>query len=321
MTPWLVVWLSVAPALPQWSAPEGCPTQGEVEAQAEALLLEPTEEPLTYEGQIEVTPTGYRLDLNVGATSRVIEAHDCGRLGTAAALIIAVEHDPVAVAAAVEPVVQTPRESETAPTQPEEPQGEPEPEPVERAVIWSPEPEPVPPSAVRRAWVGTLRAGVGVEIGSVPRPGASFLLAGGIGGSRWRVEAGSTVSLPRDVPIEGRTDVGARAMLFAGHARGCWLPGGERVRVPLCGGVEAGGLWARGYGPGINPSARTQLLVAALASAGLNYWVSKRFGVMADAELDVALRQPAVTITGVDDVFRAGAVGARFVIGPILRFP
>lgn len=316
MTPWLVVWLSVAP---QWTAPDGCPTRDEVEAQAEALLLEPAAEPLEYRGQIYVTPTGFRLELDVGTTSRTIEAEECSRLGTAAALIIAVEHDPVAVAVAVEPVVQpvAPPELEV----PEEREALPVAEP--EAASLEPQPEPAQPRRppAQRTWLGTVRAGVGVELGVLPRPGASFLLAGGVGGPQWRVELGGTASLPRDVPVEGRTDFGARATLFAGHARGCWLPGGERIRFPLCGGIEAGGLWARGFGPGISPSARTQLWGAALASAGLNYWVSKRFGVMADAELDVALRKPAVTLIGVSDVFRAGAVGARFVIGPILRFP
>lgn len=317
MTPWLVVWLSVAP---QWTAPDGCPTREEVEAQAEALLLEPVVEPLEYRGQIDVTPTGFRLELDVGATSRTIEAEGCSRLGTAAALIIAVEHDPVAVAVAVEPVVQSvapPAELDIPETVEEVPVTEPE------DVSPEPQPEPALPrrTPARRTWLGTVRAGVGVELGLLPRPGAAFLLAGGLGGPQWRVEVGGTASLPRDLPVEGRTDFGARAMLFAGHARGCWLAGGERVRVPLCGGIEAGGLWARGFGPGISPSARTQLWSAVLASAGVNYWVSQRFGVMADAELDVALRKPAVTLIGVSDVFRAGAVGARFVIGPILRFP
>ncbi|MCR9160791.1 MAG: hypothetical protein ACE37F_03850 [Nannocystaceae bacterium] len=314
MTAWLVALLSVAPAQPTWSAPAGCPSQREVEQEVEALLLEPSKRPLEYAGKIDVVPAGYRLQLDVGATSRVIEAVDCRRLGTAAALIIAVEHDPIAVAVAVEPVVQEP--------EPERPWPEPPPEPKPPPAAVAPRPDPAPePPPTRRPFHGTVRAGVGVELGNVPRPGALFLLAGGVGGPRWRVELGGTASLPRDVPVEDRRSFGARATLLAGHARGCWLPGGERVQVPLCGGLEAGGLWARGYGPGVSPSARTQLWMAALASAGLNYWVSSRFGIMADAELDVALRQPAVTLIGVSDVFRAGAVGARLVVGPVLRFP
>lgn len=321
MTAWLVVWLSVAPAQSLWTAPEGCPTQDEVERQTEALLLEPHDGVLEYSGRIEVTGAGYRLDLEIGSTSRTIEAAECSRLATAAALIIAVEQDPVAVAAAVEPVVQRPTQlQERAPVERPEPRKDPEIRPTPPQELPSERvraPGPERPGEVR----GTVRAGLGVELGNVPRPGAGFLVAGGVGGVRWRVELGGTASLPRDVPVSGRPQFGARAALFAGHARGCWLPGRERFQVPVCGGLDVGGLWARGFGPGVEPSARTQLWLGAMASAGLNYWISGRFGLLVDAELDVALRQPAVMIVGVDDVFRAGAVGARFVVGPILRFP
>lgn len=315
MTPWLLVWLSVAPAETHWDAPDGCPGREAVEAQARRLMLGPPGD-VRYRGRIETTADGYRLDLEVRGHDRVVEAADCGKLGTAAALIIAVEHDPIAVAMAVEPVVEPEPEPELVAD------GEPEPEAVAEPLPRFPPtrtPERLEPPSTSRL-LGTLRAGVGAEVGLLPRVGAAFDLGGGLGQEHWRVELAATTSLPRDIEVRERSGYGARAMLFGGQVRGCWVPG-DRLQVPVCVGVEAGGMWARGFGLGVTPQSRVQYWMGAVASAGVDYWLTDRFGLMGRAELDVAIRQPAVRLTGVEGLIRVGAAGARLVLGPVLRFP
>ena len=162
---------------------------------------------------------------------------------------------------------------------------------------------------------------MGVELGLLPRVGASFSVAGGVQGERWRAELGFTGSVPRTIPARGQADAGAQASLFAAQGRGCFLAGFERLQFPLCAGAELGGLWASGRGPNVIPRTRTQLWAGVLASAGLDAWFTAHIGLMAEAELDVALRQPAVHVVNVGSVFRAGAVGARFLVGPRVRFP
>ena len=321
MTPLFVVWLAVAPAQPQWEAPEGCPGKAEVDSQVELLLLEHTEAPLEYRGRVELTPEGFRLTVEIGDTTRVVDAQDCARLGTAAALIIAVEHDPVAVAVAVEPIVQR-----TTPAPQPAPAPTPAPTPAPRSVIDreappSPSPSPREPEPPPPEVQGVVRLGMGVEVGLLPRVGASLSLAGGVQGERWRAELGVVGSVPRDVPAKEQPDFGARASLFAAQGRACVLAGVERLQVPLCAGAELGGLWAGAIGPGVTPRPRTQLWAGALASVALETWFTARVGLTAEAEVDVALRKPAVHVENVGHVFRVGALGARFLLGPRLRFP
>lgn len=319
MTLLLAAWLSFAPAEPSWSAPPGCPDQADVDAQIEALLLQPG--PVSYRGDIELHEDGYRLSLDLGEMHRELVAADCGRLATAAALIVAVEHDPVSVADVVEPVVQRPKAHAPLP---------------ERApVVTAPRPTPIPaplredssspPTSVPvAAPLGLLRVGVGPEVGLLPRVRAALSLVGSVQWSQWRAEVGGTASLPRDTSLRSLPDFGVRTLTFSGHARGCWVPNAQRVDVPLCGGVAIGGLWAKGFGPALSPSSRTQLWAAAQASVGLDVWLGRRIGVSARAEVDAALRQPAVHLGGFDsdpEVVRLGAVGARVLLGPALRFP
>jgi len=168
---------------------------------------------------------------------------------------------------------------------------------------------------------GVLRLGMGIELGLLPRLGASFSLAGGVQGERWRAELGFTGSAPRDIATKAQPEYGARASIFAVQGRGCFLAGLERVQIPLCAGAEVGGLWASATGPGVTPRPRTQTWAGALASVGLDAWFTARVGLMAEAEVDVGMRRPAVHVENVGHVFRAGALGARFLVGPRLRFP
>jgi len=322
MTSVLALWLSLSPAVTQWDAPPACPGRAEVDAQVEMLLLEPQATPPSYRGRIESTGEGYRLELDVGAVHRTVDAADCARLGTAAALIVAVEHDPVAVAGAVEPIVQRPRHVSEEP--PKVPEATPPPAtddvpPAPSRPARSAEPAVVAPTPIG----GGVRLGVGPEAGLLPEVRAAFDIAGALQRQVWRFELGATVSLPRESTFASSSQVGVRTMLFSGRARGCWAPGMGRLEIPLCVGAAVGGLWASGFGPGVAADPRTQTWASALASAGIEVSIARRFGLFAMAEIDVALRRPAVHVEGLEpnpEQLRLGSAGARLLLGPTLRF-
>lgn len=310
-----------------WVAPQECPTQGEVEASISALLLEPPDELEPWQGEVARVAEGYELTLEVGVRRRVVSAADCESLGVAAALIVAVAHDPVSVAAALDAPLQHP----IAPAVESEPE---DPAPfvptdTEDVVEEEAEDEPLPSAArptnpwprQRSGLQGLARLSFGVEIGVLPDPGLGFELATGIRGEQWRVEVGAIGTVPRQVTAGDNDEFGATSTLIGAQARGCYDFTRPKLDVPLCGGLEAAGVIARGFGPDLTGRSQTQLWLAGLASGGVAWWARPRFGLAARAELVVGLRQPAVHIDGVGLVFRAGSVGARVWLGPVLRFP
>lgn len=311
-----------------WLAPDGCPTRAEVQTVIDTLLLEPPAEFEPWSGTLEPSEEGYQLTLDVGVRHRVVSAPDCDSLGIAAALIVAVAHDPLSVAAGLEPPVQRPaaappsakpastvREEEDAPDD--------EGEDVEADSDFG-RPERIetgPPRRDGTGLQGLARLSFGVDVGALPSPGIGFEVATGIRGKHWRAELGAVGFVPRRIAMREREEFGATATILGGQVRGCYDFTRPRLDVPVCAGFEAASVSAEGFGPGVSGQDQNQLWLAALASGGVAWWARPRFGLAARGELVVALRQPAVHIDGVGFVFRAGSVGARLWLGPVLRFP
>ncbi len=318
----LALWGVPDAEIPQWDVPEVCPEQGAVEAWIDRLMLDAAGDVPKWQGHIEgAEEAGFVLTLTVSGQTRTVEAPDCGKLVVAAALVVAVAADPVAVADVIEPQLQRPLLAplpleRTSVVEPPAPSLGPA-EPQERVPTTRDPPERGPASGVSVVVSGV----VGAELAVLPRAGFAASVGGGVLWSWLRLELVSVVSTPRDVR-SSEPSFGATAAVVGAQVRACGVVDTERVEVPLCLAGEGGGVWARGFGPSIEPESRMQPWAALVPSLAITRWVSKRVGVEARIAVPVGLYKPAVHLSGVElDVFRAGPVGARVWVGPVLRFP
>lgn len=224
-----------------WSSERACVRAESIAARVEALLGTDRVPPATTLG-LTATQSGdawtVALDLQAGELSRQRELRgdDCEVLTEAVALVVAVQLDPVAVAAVVEPVV--------APAIVPEPDVVPEPASESREPDVAPRPPPLPlPRSRPRAVLG---ASIGGEIGISPRSAAAFALDVGVTWKHVRLELGGLTSLGPDArPVDG---VSSRFRLFAGVVRGCGVIVRDAIEFPICGALEIGELWARARG-------------------------------------------------------------------------
>lgn len=293
-----------------------------VEQWIDRLMLEGAEDVPNWQGRVEPSDDGgFVLTLTVSGHARSVADSDCGKLAVAAALIVAVAADPVAVADVIDAHLRAP---EPAPRLVEPPQP---PNPVEAApspVVETQRPElpPVAPRDPATGLSGVVSGAVGAELAVLPRPGFAASVGGGILWSRLRLELVGVVSVPRDIEAREDPSFGARAAVAGGQVRGCWVVDAKPVEVPLCLAGEVGAVWARGFGPSIEPQAKVQTWAAAVPSLGVTGWLSQHVGLEARIAVPVGLYKPAVHLAGVDaHVFRAGAAGARLWVGPVVRFP
>ncbi|MBV1860389.1 MAG: hypothetical protein KUG77_18395, partial [Nannocystaceae bacterium] len=227
---------------PRWDAPPACPEQAAVEQWIDRLMLAGPEDVPNWQGHVEASgDRGFVLTLSISGKIRTLAAPDCERLAVAAALVVAVAADPVAVADVIEPLL-------------------PEPEPARLVLentplVGPPEPTrteaPLSPSPPRRSTAavpldddpgvsGVVSAAIGAELAVLPRPGFAASLGAGALWSRFRLELLGVVSTPRDIET-GDPHFGARAAVVGGQVRGCGLVLVPPVEVPLCLAGEVGG--------------------------------------------------------------------------------
>ncbi len=327
----VLIGLGAAPAPggpSQWRAPPQCPSQAQVDTWVAAFMLDGDAVVPAWQGEIEAQAGGgFTLQLTVRDQSRVLADANCEQLSMAAALVVAVATDPVAVAGAWSGPTSAPDPQASPGPEPEpgpEPQMETSPDPDARPQrIREPEPARAPERAGRRRPWGLVGAAVGAELAVLPRPGVAGAAGGGLGWTHARMELLGLFSNPRAIEGE-QPGLGARAMVFSGQVRGCGVLVSftRRFEVPLCAAMEVGGMWARGYGPGIEPLPKTQAWAALVPSVGITGWLSRRVGIEARVSAPIGLYQPGVHIAegGNVSVFRVGAVGARAWLGPVLRF-
>lgn len=308
----------VAPVSPaadvQWTAPGECPDR----AALLAAISRRHGRPLTNEARVDARVTGDRfrgyalhLELAVGGRAEVRDVQDpsCVALTDAAA---------VRVVAAIEaPVIPTPPElppleTEPAPA-PAPPPTTPELDVVPaEPVVTRPIPAPQPAPTDRYEGPGAvLRAHGGGELGALPAIAGAVGLAVGLLWPRLRLELHGTV-LPR------RESNGVRAALYAGAVHACGRVGRGVIEVPLCGGLEVGGMRGEAFGlPGAR--ATTFLWVGAVAGPALAWHVRPRLSVWAGLQLVLALRRPQF-VQGVDsELFTPSRASGRFLLGFELR--
>lgn len=336
-----------------WSAPEGCPDRAMFLAGVARRRGRPLEA-----GQVRVVarvsavgPERYRLELELDAggrrEARVLDARSCAALADAAALRIAVALDgepgrskEVAGAPAEPGAVEAESGGDESPdgVAPREGAGPPdfaaEPEEEAARAIAGAHPEesqpseiadvadevaPAADSAGTRGPGGAIRlVGLG-EYGALPGPSGGVGLAGALLWPRARMEVRGVYVAPR-----GTTHPAAevRTSLVAGAVVGCARPGRGALEVPICGGVELGGVIGSAEGPGLQRRA-IGLWVAGLVAAGVAWRVRPRLALWGAIEGLAAARRPTFVLQdpGPEVVlFDPGVLSGRLALGIELGF-
>lgn len=275
------------------------------------------------------------LDLEIvepdGArSSRTFSSESCTVVVRAAAFV---------VAAAVDPAIEiSDPEAEPAPPPSPEPASVPQPAPApEPALISEPAPErvprpeatPPPDSAQRpqpdppvraRSPSGAIRAGAGVMGGALPGAATSFTLVGALLGPHWRAELTALVRLPTQKSSAQFESVGGRLGHWAVGARGCGVPSIRRTEFTLCGGLEAGQVYGRGFG---FEGARSMTVpwAAALLAPGIAFAPVPRLAVVLEAQLGVPFNRAQLVIEQLDTLHTVGPVFGRGIAGLEVRLP
>lgn len=327
---------STEPAALRWSAPPECPDRAGLSARIERRLGRPL---ATDEAQLEARVVreggGYalRMRLSAGARNETRELRDpgCDALADAAALLVAAAVEPASV---LVPAPATPAPEVPAPEVPA-PEAVPEartpqvPElPMTLAPVDPPRPAPVadptlpeaqedPPAPPRRAG-GLVRLHGGGELGAVPRATGALGLAGGVLWARWRLElAGLFLAPQTEVAARGEARVG----LLAAALQGCRRAGRGAVEVPLCLGIEGGGMRGEGRRVAGDRSAVGGWL-AVLVGSGVAWHASRRWSVFAGLQLVIAPVRPRFELgdPGQSELlFRPSIVSGRLLAGVELR--
>ena len=322
-----------------WSAPPECPDREALLAgiaRRRGRALAPGEVRVV----VRVLALGsrrYRMELELEvrghSEARVLNARTCVALVDAAALRIAlalaVDGDETSMELPREPVAPPVDLVDlVAPMVPE-----PSPEPVAEPVAPGPAAVEMPlepfalealpggePERRRCGGGGFLRAhGLG-EGGALPGPRGGLGLAGGLLWRWVRLEVHATYLAPRALV---RPQAKVRASLVAGAVNGCARLGRGPLEIPVCGGLEVGGMPITAVGPGIDAAAIGRW-VAVVASVGANWRVTPRVGIWAVLQglgavgrNRFVLRDPGPE--GLP-LFDPGPLSARLSLGVELRF-
>lgn len=319
-----------------WEAPPGCPDGEDVRRRVADLLasVDAQGTPRAIAVRGVVTPDGggqARLALRIvdgeAKGERALVGADCREVAEAAALIVSMTIAPGAVDALAgeDPPPDDPPASPVP--DPEPPVPEPGAAPIASAPAdatsarRAPAPTPAPDTAPRRGARSTFGAEVEGGVAYGPLPGASGLVAIALGlrGRSFRAEAVAKYFTPRR--SEAR-DPGVRTQLFAFGARGCGVPRAGRFEVPLCAGVIAGPMLARGIGRDLVVKRARSPWAAATAGAALVVRVLPWLGVRLGVEGHVAIARPAFHVepSGVE-VHRAGIGGVTAGAGLDFEVP
>ncbi|EDM75733.1 hypothetical protein PPSIR1_27663 [Plesiocystis pacifica SIR-1] len=327
-----------------WEAGGSCPSQGELAAMIAAYLPEleeprPADADAAIRARAEVTEDegGWTVDLELeglqGLQSplrRIFSAPECDELAAAAALIIAVSLEPLAVSRRV---------GLHAPAEPAEPAPAPDPAPSTASGGPATAPErdeveqqrPAPSSSPQRSNASSRptsssrrerpRVGAGVRGGAGwgPTPAVYAHAGASVGvfgrGWAWRLDGGAW--LPRRTLLDdGRA---ARIHGWWLGSAGCWLPRAGVVTLPLCAGLELGQAIGRGLSPTPNPRRETLPWVALVPSVGLRWQALDRLTLVAGVEVPAGLVRARFRIGG-EPLAPLTAAAVRASLGLDLTF-
>ncbi len=324
------------PAFPlegvQWSAPAGCPDQVALLAGITRRLgrpLAPGELAITARVVRSGPRWALQLRLVAGDRSerRELSADSCAPLVDATALLVvhaiaAAANEP-AGEPRVEPVAREelpPGVVTSEPVATDEPVAAPPPaapprdEPVEPPVV---SPTPLPAPRPRGPGV-LLRVHGGAELGAVPGITGAVGLGVGLLWKHLRLEARGTFVAPRSATKAG-TEISAA--LFAGSLHACLRPRRGALELPLCGGLEAGGMRGAASGPTADQAGVVPWLGVVLG-AGLSWRLRPRLALWSALELVGGVVRPNFVLRDPGDaveLFHPSPVSGRLLFGLELR--
>ena len=315
-----------------WRVPEGCPDvevlHAGIRRSLGGLAVE-RREPVRV--GVVVTPASQqrfrlelRLDAGDGPTERVLTTDSCAAAIDTAAWLIAIAIDVRAVDPAALPPEAPLTTDESEPTVPEPPAADPRPLPPAPAPANSPTDTPLTPRADPPAPTPPPRklhldlwAGGGLGLGVLPRLAPTAALGLTLAGPRWEAElSGHYWALQH-----ARFGDGLGGRFVHGHvaARGCGAWERGRVRLPVCGGLAAGGITGQGTGA-LDPQTARSLWLGLLAGVGLRVALHPRVGLLARAEAVLSVRRPGFLLDPRPDVvFRPGLLGFSAVLALTIR--
>lgn len=327
-------WLVLGPPPPEpgarptltWSAPAECPSEAELRSQTEALLGQPLDR---YERALDVRATvehattpepRWRVRLVLGERVRELDASECATLADAVALIVASTIDPAALDRAL---ADTDPVAEPEPTAEPDPAAEPEPAPAPEPLP-APEPEPAaaplvpepPPLRVS----GLLRLGGGLLLGPLPGLAGTPTLSVGIDRRALRVALTGGWALSRPARDGDHPEVGVETSLGWVALQACGVPALGPIELPICAGVQAGGIRGRALGierPGID----TLPWLAFEAGLGVVWTHALGLGPFVEVAALVPVLRPGFALEGAGLLHRAGSVGVRVIAGLEVRIP
>lgn len=315
----------------QWQAPAGCPDVEAVRTHLEDLTGDPVELDFDVVGSVETSEAGYRLRLTVDLATqfgeRTLEATDCGLLARAAALIIALELDPIATADRhLNPVHPTAHEPVTPTTPTQRPAAGAEasvPQPSQPAER-SPRPDPdlrarQPPVPPRRKGIeASLSAGVAFSLTPRTTGGVDGMVGWRYGPLRVRILAQHWVRTTQLL----EPGAGIVAGLSGAGLRTCYALTAPRVEVPLCAGADAAALHGRGEGALVSGRRFAEPWAAAAFDLGVEVQLNPRVSLPIRLGVVVPVLRSRVHLVRDGtraEVFQAPAVGLRLGVGAGFR--
>ncbi len=305
--------MSVEADVIQWTAPASCPDDAAVEERIAAFVDVPSEaSPMT--AIVVEKDGGFEVELvstiDGEVQQRTLQAATCDALADAVAAVVAVTIDPTTTSTTT---VTTEAQST------EETMAEPPPEPETTEVRGSTAPPPDADPPTKKPLQIGLRVNGGWGGAIVPGGSGIFGMGTSIGRTQWSVELEGRLWLPRrfDVP---RETYGALVTMGTVTLAVCARPlSRTRVEIPLCGGLEGGGMRAAPRGLDA-PSTRTFPWVAPLLRLGLRVRLRDMVGLVLLGEAAVPVVRAAIRVDGAEPLRRTQAVSVRVLAGLDFRW-
>jgi hypothetical protein len=302
-----------------WSAPAGCPTQADVEADIARRLgrsLAADGAALEADAAIESTAGGYRLtlatELEGESGTRVLDAQRCDELASAASVTVALLADPHADA--------TPA---PAPKPPPPPQPEPTPKPKDDTAADDEGEgeeieveEPSLPSRPIAVHVG-VRLELLADLGTLPKLGVGPALSVSVRLDQTALELTGNYLPSNDVESGSRT-LGS-VHLWTG-ALGVCQAFGQGVVVGPCLRAEYGRMFGKGSSDVRIPNSDAGMFAALWLGLRLDYAVLPALWLSGELAAGLPLARTIFTVQGVDGAHEPSGLIGRVRAGAELRF-
>lgn len=304
-----------------------CPASADVARDIETLIGDPVP-PIDVRLTVRDTEAGVVAQLVYVAggqtQTRDIPGASCAEVVNAAAVVVAVGVDPIAVQKTLEPVLQRP--TVVAPVVVEPPPAlpltsEPEPEaPAPATVVEGAQPRPEPQAARRsRPSLGAFVRG-GIGAGGLPDPmgwvGGGLQL--GFGGLR--VELAGQHLFAQRLEHPDNSSTGADVSMTSARPAVCWTPRVGAFTLGGCAGLDLG--LARGAAFGLDRGGTGRALWVAVTPGLRAHWhPTRRFFLGLAVDVPISVARPTLTIddftaplveTGLAAVWAGLSVGFTF---------